>query len=214
MGESEYSATSLYTYAVFDRARGQVLVRTRNKCMSYAIATKTWTWQGSCQYSEFDLSAAFDPERRVFVTLGVGRLEAWNTATSPWTSLAGISPAGETAPLMAKAPGFIFDPVGKRYLVYAGGRDLYELNRDTWTFTKLVGGGADPGLAYPVGTHGRFQYVPSTHGVVVTNSIDGGVFYLQLAGVLPPTMSIPDFRFVVPPGKTYQVNNGPVIRVP
>jgi hypothetical protein len=187
-GDSDYGASSVATYAVFDKLRNTVLVRGRNMCLSFDMRTKTWAWQGGCEWSERTASAAYDPERQTLIVIGAGKFEAWNTATTAWTPL---TPAlsGDLAPVAAWGPGFVFDPVGKRFLAYIGGKDLYELNRETWTFTKIAGAGADPGAQYPVGTHGRFRYVSSTNGLVVVNSVDGNVFYYQLGGtplVTPP----------------------------
>ena len=184
-GESDYGKMSLATYAEFDKARNRVLVRGRNQCMSFDMRTKAWTSQGRCTWSERTATSAFDPERQTFIVVGARILEAWNTATTPWTPLTPVL-SGDLAPVAAWGPGFVFDPVGKRFLAYIGGKDLYELNRDTWRFTKLTGAGDDPGPQYPVGTHGRFRYVPSTHGLVVINSIDSNVFYFQLGGTPPP----------------------------
>jgi hypothetical protein len=180
-GDSDYGKTSLATYAAFDKARNRVLVRGRNMCMSFNMSTKEWEWQGGCGWSERTASVAFDPERQTFIVIGAGIFEAWNTATTAWMPLAPVL-SGDQAPVAAWGPGFVFDPVGKRYLAYIGGKDVYELNRDTWKFTKITGGGADPGPQYNVGTHGRFGYVPSTNGLVVVSSIDGNVFYYQLGG--------------------------------
>lgn len=188
-GDSDYGKSSLATYAVFDKARNRVLVRGRNMCMAFDMGTKTWTWQGSCAWSERSATAAFDPERQTLIVMGAGSFEAWDTSTTAWTPLAPVL-SGDQAPVAAWGPGFVFDPVGKRYLAYIGGKDLYELNRDTWKFTKITGAGADPGAQYPVGTHGRFGYVPSTNGLVVINSIDGNVYYYQLGGT-PPTFPPP-----------------------
>lgn len=191
MGESEFGATSLYTYAVFDAARGQVLLRTRNKCMGYTITTKTWTWQGSCPYIESDASVAFDPERRVLLLLGQGFVEMWNTSTVPWTRI-GSALTGDQTAVTAHGPGLIFDPIGKQYFAHVGGRDLYRINRDTWAVTKIIGAGVDPGPAYfSSGNQGRFRYVRNTDGLIVVSSIDANVFYYQLGGAIPPPVAFP-----------------------
>ena len=183
-GGSDYGKASLATYAVFDKVRNRVLVRGRNMCLAFDMGPKAWTWQGSCAWSERGAGAAFDPERQTFIVMGAGSFEAWDTSTTAWTPLTPVL-SGDLAPVAASGPGFVFDPVGKRYLAYIGGKDVYELNRDTWRFTKITGAGADPGGQYPAGTYGRFAYVPSTNGLIVVNSIDGGVFYYQLGGTPP-----------------------------
>lgn len=184
-GGSDYGKTSLATYAVFDKARNRVLVRARNMCLTFDMRTKAWEWGAACNDIEKSASAAFDPERRTFIVMGAGSFDAWDTSTTAWTPLAPVL-SGDQAPVAAWGPGFVFDPVGKRYLAYIGGTDVYELNRDTWRFTKITGAGADPGAQSPAGTHGRFGYVRSTNGLVVINSIDGNVFYYQLGGTPPP----------------------------
>lgn len=192
-GESDYRKTSLATYAVFDKARNQVLVRARNMCLTFDMRAKAWEWGAACGVFEKSASAAFDPERRTLIVMGAGSFDAWDTSTRAWTPLAPVL-SGDQAPIAASGPGFIFDRVGKRYLAYIGGKDVYELNRDTWKFAKITGTGADPGAQYPTGTYGRFGYVPSTNGLVVINSIDGNVFYYQLGGTpspSPPSLPLP-----------------------
>lgn len=188
--ESDYGKTSLATYAVFDKARNRVLVRARNMCLTFEMRTKAWEWGAACDYIEKSASVAFDPERRTFIVMGAGSFDAWDTSTTAWTPLAPVL-SGDQAPVAAWGPGFVFDPVGKRYLAYIGGKDVYELNRDTWKFTKIAGAGADPGAQYPSGTHGRFGYVPGMNGLVVINSVDGNVFYYQLGGAQQPPLPSP-----------------------
>jgi hypothetical protein len=185
-GESDSGKTSSATYAVFDKARNRVLVRARNMCLMFDMRTKAWEWGAACVGMEKSASAAFDPERQTLIVMGAGTFDAWDTSTTAWRPLAPVL-SGDQAPVAAWGPGLVFDPVGKRFLAYIGGKDLYELNRDTWAFTKITGAGADPGAQYPVGTHGRFRYVPSTNGLVVINSIDSNVFYFQLGGTPPPS---------------------------
>src|SRR3990167_2900987 len=73
---------------------------------------------------------------------------------------------------------------------YYGGQGVYALDRDTWTWTQIAATGADPGPAYPVGTFGRFAFSPSLNALIVTNSVDGGVFYFQL-GASPVPVPAP-----------------------
>ncbi len=189
-GRTDSGKASLATYAVFDKARNQILVRAQDMCLIFDMRTKAWEWGAACDNMQKSASAAFDPERRTFIVMGAGTFDAWVTSTTAWTPLAPVL-SGDLAPVAAWGPGLVFDPVGKRYLAYIGGKDVYELNRDTWKFTKITGAGADPGAQYPAGTFGRFRYVPSTNGLVVINSIDGSVFYYQLGGTPPPPPSPP-----------------------
>lgn len=189
-GQSDYGATSISTYAVFDQARGRVLVRSRNNCFSYTFATRTFGWEGNCSPGiEVNASADFDPTRRIMVILGGGVFEVWNTATVPWT-LVTASLVGDQTPKTRQGTGLIFDPVDLRYLAHVGGQTLYAINRDTWAVTTIAGAGANPGSMYSSsGNMGRFRYVASTHGLVVVNTIDTNVFYFKL-GSAPVTFAL------------------------
>jgi hypothetical protein len=194
-GESDYGGTTLYSWGVFDAARGQALVRTRNKCFAYVFATRSFVWAGNCPNMELDISAAYDPSRRVLVLLGSGFMEVWNTSTTPWTAVSATL-LGDQTPKTAHGPGLVFDPIGQQYIAHAGGKRLYFINRDTWAVTTVDGAGADPGPAYSSsGNQGRFRYVANTQGLLVVSSIDSNVFYYQLGTPPPPP----------PPPPTYPV---------
>lgn len=202
-GVSDSAKASPATSAIFDKARSRVLVRAKNMCLIFDMRTKAWEWGAACSGIEKTASATFDPERQTLIVMGGGSFEAWDTSTTAWTPLAAVL-VGDQAAVAAKGPGLVFDPVGKRFLAYIGGKDLYELNRDTWTFTKITGAGADPGAQYATGTHGRLDYVPSTNGLVVVNSTDSSVFYFQLGATAPgggspppPTGSMPTLTIMV-----------------
>jgi hypothetical protein len=204
-GESDYSATSLATRAVYDPVSRTVLVVAKNVNAAFDFTTKTWEWKGQGGGGDQEQGIAFDPERRILVILGSPRTTAnntqvWDTSTTPWTRKPG--PAAAAPPGVRDwGPGLIFDPVGKRYIAYYGGRNLWALDRDTWQWGQLQATGADPGPAYNVGTFGRFQYVRSLNGLVVINSIDSNVFYFQLGGA-PAPIPAPDPGPAPLPGPT------------
>jgi hypothetical protein len=176
---TEYASKSVVVVSVYDAVRKKVHVRTKNSVESFDLATSTWQSKGGASGQEREITGAFDPERQHFVIVGKGLAEVWNTGKTPWERVPAAM-AGDNAPVSAWGPGLVFDPVGKRYLAWSGGRTLYQLNRDTWTWLALTTTGADPGTQYVVGTFGRFSYVPKTHGLVLVNSVDGSVFYHQL----------------------------------
>jgi hypothetical protein len=176
---ADYGSTSLFDVAVWDPVRKVVHVRVRNGLRDYDPLGKKWIWKGNAEWNEREVTGAFDPERQLFIIIGKGWTEAWDTSANPWKAKS-VAFTGDLAAVTVRAPGFVFDPVGKRYIAWAGGRTLYELNRDTWAWTQLPASGADPGAAYNVGTFGRFAFVPSTYGLLVVNSVDGNVFYFQL----------------------------------
>src|SRR5712691_6102745 len=143
-GDSEYGRRSLAAVAVYDPVRKRVHVRGRNRIMSFDLARRTWILAGGAEWFEAEASGAYDPERRLLLILGRERAELWDTRGSTWV-LKPLILTGDTAVVSARGPGLVFEPVGKRYLAWLGGRDLYEINRDTWTVKRLAGAGSDPG---------------------------------------------------------------------
>ncbi|MDP3768326.1 MAG: hypothetical protein Q8S13_09945, partial [Dehalococcoidia bacterium] len=188
-GGSDYSATSLVTRATYDPVSNRILIVAKNVCAAFDLVSKAWEWKASnCGGGDAEQGIALDPERRILVVLGVPRPgsvpQVWDVSTTPWTRKPNppqLAPPG----VRDWGPGLVWDSLGKRYLTYYGGQGVWALDRNTWTWTQIAATGADPGLAYNVGTFGRFAFSPSLNALIVTNSVDGGVFYFQLGA--PPT---------------------------
>jgi hypothetical protein len=177
---------------VFDPVSHRVLIVAKNICAAFDFALKAWEWKASgnvCGMGDSEQGIALDPERRLLVIAGSPRTTAnntqvWDISRTPWIRKPG--PVGAAPPGVRDwGPGLIFDPVGKRFVAYYGGKDLWALDRDTWAWSQIPTSGSDPGPAYNVGTFGRFGYSAAKHALVVVNSVDGGVFYFQLGA--PPT---------------------------
>lgn len=121
----------------------------------------------------------------LFAIAGVGLTAADPHPQLPPPGAWAAYPNSHLRAAMEPFPTDVFDPVGKQYLAWVGGRAIYKLNRDTWVWTKIIGRGDDPGPQYNVGTFGRFQFVPKSYGLIVVSSVDDNVFYFQLGA--PPT---------------------------
>jgi hypothetical protein len=178
-GETEFGAKTLASRAVFDPVSGRVLVLGYNACMAFDFTTKAWERKGSCNGGDIEQGVALDPERRTLVVAGKGDVKVFDVSTTPWTRKPGPA-ALAPASVRDWGPGLVFDPIVKRFIAYYGGRALYALDRDTWTWSQIQTSGADPGPAYSVGTFGRFRYIARTNGLILVNSVDGGVFYFKL----------------------------------
>jgi hypothetical protein len=172
---------------------------------SFDLTRRAWIRRANAAWAEREMTAAWDPERRTMIIVGdpraqvsQGRAERWDTTVSPWVDR-GLPLSGPDAEALKRAwgPGLIFDPVGKRFLAWIGGKDVLSIDRETWAVTRLPMGGEDPGTPYPQGTFGRFGYVPRLHALVVVNSIDKPVYYLQLP-------SAADRVSVRPPGEPHE----------
>lgn len=185
-GASDYGSTSLTDYAVWDPVRKVVHVMVRGGMRNYDPATRRWFCEGSqSEWTDGSLGHAFDAERQVFLVIGQGITQAWDTSTDPWTNK-GVAITGDRTPVNAVGPGLAYDPVAKRYLAYNGGQTIWSIDRDSWVSMPLPASGADPGPKQGDGTFSRFQFVAKDYGVIVSNTIDAGVFYYQLGAPPPP----------------------------
>ncbi|HUG35825.1 MAG TPA: hypothetical protein VML54_02675 [Candidatus Limnocylindrales bacterium] len=121
-------------------------------------------------------TSLFDPERRRFVMAGPKGVIYYDFAADREGSLKRRTmPLTGTAWPAFYAPGFVYDPVGKRYAAYSGRNTLYFINPDTGEVTVETGGGAPTTAAPGNGTFGRFRFSRSQGVFVVVNAIDENV---------------------------------------
>ena len=76
--------------------------------------------------------------------------------------------------------GFVYDPVGDRYLAWNGGNTIYVLNPVTWVWSTLATTGINPGSPNQRGSYGRFQYSPRLKGIALVNNTNENVKFLRL----------------------------------
>jgi hypothetical protein len=182
--KADYSVSTLEMVSAYDPATGNMLVcgpNSNNALMEFNPTNNTWTTKinYSCAYGQ---NAALDPDMRAFVAVGNGYMLVFNLnggTRENWSS----STNGPDNVINARYPGIEYDPVSKRLVAWAGGRDVYSLNIQTRTWTRHTGTGDNPGSAISTGTFNRWRYVPSKNVFIVVNSIDANVFaYRHTAG--------------------------------
>jgi len=150
----------------------------------------TEKWQGGWEPARLTAHAtgAIDPDRRLFVAVGLGNKAgtrqalAWNLekAGKP-TDLTHLT-SGDTSVESTIAPGFVYHPPSGRFVAWIGGTDLYVLDPDTWHWDKVPAAqdnDTNPGPQALRGTYGRFQYVPRLDAFVLVNGIDQNVFLIK-----------------------------------
>jgi chitodextrinase len=148
---------------------------------SYNPASASWTnltsFGNGITCSALNESAAIDPGRRLYFCVGAGHFTQISL-TAPYASkqLAGTN-CGNLASI--SGPGFVYDPVQKLMVGWAGGNTayVYDPSTDSCTPVTYTGG---PTVIQGNGTYGRFNYSPSLGVFVVANSIDTNAYTLRL----------------------------------
>lgn len=139
----------------------------------YDPGADTWT-QYTCSYNYNNgayCTAAIDTLRNRFVVIGGGHFTKTSLSTPTVTVAAGGSPPSGV--LNATAPGWVYDPVGDRFIGWVGGQTLHTVDAATllsWNTISIAGGGATPpsnneGGYQWRGTNGKFRYAPDLHGL-------------------------------------------------
>jgi hypothetical protein len=98
----------------------------------YDPSTDSWTDRGYVSVGEEQVGE-IDPDRRLFVIVGNGRVTAVNLQN--WQQSRPNTTGGSVV-VNARGPAFAYDPVIKKFVGWAGGSSVYSLNPDTWTWTQ------------------------------------------------------------------------------
>jgi hypothetical protein len=167
--------------SAYDPTTGQVFfANVTAPLFAYDPRRDSWKRLGDMGIGH-DKTAAIDPKRRKFVTVGGGEvfvheLRFFGYARKPVTT------TGDSAIVNARYPGLVYDPVSDRLVAWGGGPDVYLLDTDTLVWTKRVAtGSVVPTAATPTGTHGRWQYIPSKNAFIGLNGVDENVYLYKLA---------------------------------
>lgn len=148
----------------------------------------SWTVYSS-DYVEILSAVLLDPQRNRFVSLGawggVRKLFVWdlnnpnNPPTSPSTS--GVQGGRDLESLTGV--GFLYDPVGDRYIAWHGGTTVYALDPDTWAWSTVPlysGNTVTPTPPNGQGTYGRMRYIPSKQAFILVNQTTENVYFFKL----------------------------------
>jgi len=179
---------------VWDEAKGRLIVRDqayRYFAFDAANGAVTSAWAPDRVGSYDGHTSAFDPARRIVLTIGRGIKPGGALVLEVDKRDAAKSPkfAGATEVLGAEAPGLDFDERRKIFVAWTGGPDTYEIDVARATIQKVTAGGSHPPAPEPNGTFNRWRYVPATGEFLLVNRIADPV-YLFVPG-LPSSASGP-----------------------
>ena len=126
--------------------------------------------------------------RRLMVAVGGGFVYKWDMSNlSATISAVPVTTTGDTAIVSAHAPGLAYDPVGRQFVAWSGGADVYTLNPDTWVWRKHTStNSVVPTAAASQGTYSRWRYSPGHNVFVGVNSKYENVFIYKLSSSSPP----------------------------
>ena len=171
---------------VWDEAKGRLIVRDqayRYFAFDAVNGAVTTPWAQDRLGSYDGHTSAFDPVRRIVLTIGRGipggalllEVDKRDAARSPKFS-------GATEVLGAEAPGLDYDERRKVFVAWKGGADTYEIDVASAIIRKVTGGGSPPPAQESNGTFNRWRYVPATGDFLLVNRI-GDPVYLFMPGL-------------------------------
>jgi hypothetical protein len=144
----------------------------------YNIGGNTWTNLASVSgCGVLNMTTAIDNGRRLYFCVGNGGFNKVSL-NAPYTATQ-LTGTGCSAIIGASGPGFVYDPVQKLMVGWAGGNTAYIYNPDTDSCSTATYSGG-PTTIQGNGTYGRFAYSPALGVFVVANSIDTNVYSLRL----------------------------------
>ena len=145
----------------------------------YNVATNTWTNLKSVTActNVLNMTTAIDDGRRFYFCIGNGGFGKVSL-TAPYTATK-LTGTGCSAIISKAGPGFVYDPVQKLMVGWAGGDTAYIYNPDTDSCNAVTYSGG-PTVIQGNGTYGRFNYSPALGVFVVANSIDTNAYTLRL----------------------------------
>ncbi|HED39448.1 MAG TPA: hypothetical protein ENJ13_03355, partial [Chromatiales bacterium] len=181
-----YDVTEFSMTSVYDPVSEKVLMVGYSASADYDANANTWRHHNnSLPARDLGHTAAFDPQRRKFVSIGRGTAYIY-TADSTG-KLGGRSPLGASGAREiedADAPGLVYDPVSDQMVAWGSGSDVYTLDLDTRVWTRhAASNSVNPGDPYSYsyrGTFGRFRYMPDFNAFIVVTGINSNVFVYKL----------------------------------
>ena len=174
-------STGLNQSSAYDPTTGHVFHMGTRTFTDYDPDLGTWTIRGEADEGWWEAAtAAIDPTRRLFIRVGGGSVRGWNLST--WARLDPTWTGG--VPVVDhQAPGLVYDPAGERFIGWAGGADIYSLDVNTWTWTRIPPAPANtviPTDPPGTGVYGKFQYSPARGALILVNSIYENVYIYKL----------------------------------
>lgn len=167
---------------IYDPQTGHIFRRANTRMLEYVPETDESIERAPSDGGFWapNVSAAFDPDRRLMVMIGEGRVDTYALDTDTYVQDLAIDGASVSDLFGGMAPGLDFDPEQQRFVVYGGGLDLHTFDPDTASFSVHPNTGDDPGpVTGSGGAFGRFRYVPSRNVFVWIDSVDQDVHVVR-----------------------------------
>lgn len=195
--------------SAYDALSRRVLYRGTRDFFSYDVEANTWAplkfFESSPEWPRYERNgtktAAIDPTRRLFWSVGSGDILVWNIDTSSivtdqWVTTGGgvytnadhvegnpeqvfVSGGGDV--YNSEAPGLAYDIAADQLVAWANDGGPYRLNLQTRVWTQGSGDGAPTSQTYG-GTFGRWRYIPDYNVFILVNDVyDDVVFYKNTA---------------------------------
>lgn len=154
----------------------------------YDPVTDVWTKTADIATTgSSSTSSALDPGRRIVIFIGTANYGTsefftYNIDTHQYLDLSYVT-TGDIEIQDARAPGAAYSSVADTIVAWEGGSDVYTLDLDALTWTKVDADPTNtviPNAATNTGTFGRWQYVPSEDVFMVYNDTRENVFFYRL----------------------------------
>ncbi len=180
--------THLGLTSAYDSTSNNIFVRSTYNINRYSVEEDEWTqmvhegwgWWGD------NTTATIATNRRKIIFIGgtqtehVSEYGVYDIETKKYYT---PNFTGDTEILSGNAPGVAYHPKSDTIIAWDGGTEIYQLNMDTWNWTKITptnSADVKPGDSASTGTYGRFQYVPEYDIFIVVNDIYKNVFAFKL----------------------------------
>ena len=170
--------------SVYDPVTKHIFRRASGKMVEYDPAADQYADRATYEAwpSAPNVAAALDPDARLMVIVGSGRVDLYHLDTDQYELDVPVGGAGTKDLFGDGCPGIDFDPLQKRFVLWAGGQTVYTFDPVARTYAAHAGAGDDPGpITTSGGVFGRFRYVPSRNVFVAVDNVDQDVHVLRMA---------------------------------
>lgn len=195
------AAGHLGSLGVYDPATEKIYNQTLHAFYEYDPLTETYVVVGQHDsgWWEDRMSAAIDPNNRLFVAVGQGWLRIWDLTDFSFAEYQAGAIAGDDVVIGSDAPGFQYDPVVGTFIAWAGGSDVYTFDASALSFTKVSAAATNTVIPpTPItgssgytskGTYGKFRYIPSKNLYVMVHRTDENVFFYRYSPSVPDNLA-------------------------
>jgi MYXO-CTERM domain-containing protein len=170
--------------SVYDPVTGHIFRRANTRMHEYDPAADTFVGRAESNggFYQDDVSVAIDPDARLVVIIGDGRLDTYDIATDTYVQDVAIVGPDVATLFGLGSPGMDFDAVDGRFVVWGGGLPVYTYDPATQSFSEHGTAGDDPGpITGSGGAFTRFRYAPTRNAFVWVNHYEANVFVFRMS---------------------------------